>query len=74
MQRAVFVLVALSIGGMLLWFRKEFAVSCTMDQNRLWGFRFGERSTRLTEVVVVICAFGAIVAGLLCLLGVGRIK
>jgi len=74
MQRAVLVLVALSLGATLLWFRKEFADLCIKDQNRVWGFHFGEKATRLAEFVAVVVGAGFVVAGLLCLLGVGRIK
>jgi hypothetical protein len=68
-MRIVIALVGFSGGIFLLWFRKEFASFCIMDQNRLWGFRFGERTTRLTEVVVVVSGLGFVIFGLLALLG-----
>jgi len=74
MQRIVIVVAAITVGTMLLWFRKEFAVFCIKDQNRLWRFRFGERTIWLTEVVVVVVALCMITAGLLCLMGVGRVR
>jgi hypothetical protein len=71
-MRIMIVLVGLSVGVALLWFRKEFAISCVNDQNRLWGFRFAEKTTRWTEVIVVIGGLAFIIAGLLALFGVGK--
>jgi hypothetical protein len=71
MERVLFVIVALTFGTLTLWFRKGYAALIIKDQNRLWGFRFGERTTRLTEIVVVVIAMLALVAGLLAMLGVG---
>ncbi len=75
MQRAVIGLAALLAGTILLWFRKEFAVLCLRDQNRLWGFNFGgQRALSWTAAVVAVVALAFLAAGLLCFLGFGRIK
>ena len=74
MKRTFIFLVGLSIGIYLLVFRKQFARSCIKDQNRLWGFHFGEREVWISEIVAVIVGFGFILFAVLAALGVGRVK
>jgi hypothetical protein len=52
----------------MIRFRKEFATRCIKKQNRLWGFRFSERTSRITESVIMVIALGWIAIGLMALL------
>ena len=61
-------IVAVSLGALLIRFRKEFAALCVRDQNHVWGFRFGERTIRVNEVVLLIVGLLSIGMGLAFLL------
>ncbi|MHB8974355.1 MAG: hypothetical protein ACYC3X_12885 [Pirellulaceae bacterium] len=68
MLNIVVALVGILGGVLLIRFRKKFAAYCIEDQNRLWGFRFGERTTRMTASMIVVIALGWIAIGLMALL------
>lgn len=61
--------LSLMAGMALLVYRKEFARNVVRDQNRLWGFRFGEREARRSEPIVVLVAVGFLGFGVAALLG-----
>ena len=73
-MRTIIFLFGVAIGVSLLVFREQFAKKCMKDQNRTWGLRFGEREIRVTEVVTVIVGLGFIICGVLCLLGIGKVR
>jgi hypothetical protein len=70
MQDVVVGVICLLVGGGGIIFRERFARAHVAGQNRLWGFRFGERERKLTKIVVVIGAGGLLVFGVLLLVGV----
>lgn len=59
--------VGILIGALLIAFRKYYASYCVERQNRLWGFRFGEKTVRLTTFVLVFIGLGFITIGMLSL-------
>ena len=61
-------IVGIVLGAFLIIFRKWYADYCLRKQNQLWGFRFGERSVRLTEYSLIFIGLGSIGIGLLALL------
>lgn len=67
MLNVVVGLVGLSMGTFLIVFRKWYAARCVTKQNRLWGFRFGERTTELTSNLLVVIGLGFIIIGVLAL-------
>lgn len=44
------------------------------QQNRFWGFGFGEREVRITEYIAIVVGVGGIVCGSLLLSGIWEIK
>ena len=54
----------------MILLRRRYAALCITSQNRFWGFRFGERSTRMTEMMVVLTGLGFIAIGLAALMSV----
>ena len=68
MVNIVVALFGVLVGAFLIYFRKSFAAHCIRGQNRTWGFRFGERTVRQTERVVLVIGIGFVGIGLLALL------
>jgi hypothetical protein len=62
--------VALLVGCLLLLFHKASARRAMQDQNRLWGFHFGEREVRISQVISIIVGAGFAILGLLAILGI----
>jgi hypothetical protein len=62
--------IAMLVGVGLIIFRGRFAQYTIRQQNRVWGFRFGENATRSAEVVALIVGVGFLTIGILAILGV----
>jgi hypothetical protein len=62
----------ITIGCLLIVFRKSFARTAVAQQNLFFGLRLGERSVKLTEYGAALGGLGFIVISVLSLLGVGR--
>ncbi|MHB1035953.1 MAG: hypothetical protein ACYC35_15175 [Pirellulales bacterium] len=60
------------VGAALFWFRKEYAAHAIRDQNRLWGFHFGERTIRGEAILSGLAGICLIIGGVLLLLGFGH--
>jgi uncharacterized membrane protein (Fun14 family) len=63
-------LAFIAIGCVMLIFRKSFASLIIDFQNRVWGFRFGEREKKASIFVIVIVGLGFITLSLLAIFGV----
>jgi hypothetical protein len=58
-------LIAILVGFLLIIFRKWFAKECISFQNTVWGFNFGKKEIKITEIVTVVVGATAILFGLL---------
>jgi hypothetical protein len=74
MQRAIVGIICMVVGGALIAFRERFARAHVESQNRMWGFRFGERERLLTRIVAVIAGLGLLVSGILLLAGIMKFQ
>jgi hypothetical protein len=62
--------VAVLIGlGLMIWPRK-FASIIIRDQNRFWGFNFGEKEVRGSTIVCFVVGLGFVTLSVLSLLGI----
>ena len=74
MDETVVGIILLLVGcAMILW-RDRFARKTIEEQNRVWGFRFGEREEKRTKLIVFVVGMGFIVFGLLALSGVWQFR
>jgi hypothetical protein len=65
----------LLVGGFLMCiFRKQFAKSAMKNQNRTWGFRFGEEKVKIAEVFAFLAGLGFMIISLLDIFGVIHIR
>lgn len=62
------------VGVGLIVLRKRFARYTIRQQNRVWGFQFGENARRSAEVVALVVGVGFVTMGILATLGVIRPK
>jgi hypothetical protein len=62
-------IISVLIGSGLLIWRKLFAAAVVGEQNRMWGFRFGDREERMSVIAVIIAGSGFLAIGILSLLG-----
>ena len=67
MKETIIGMVALSVGILLVLFFKYFARFVVEQQNKSWGFHFGAREVKMTEIISVIVGIGFIIVGLLSL-------
>lgn len=74
MKELLFFIIIETVGITLIILRKSFAALCVRDQNKLWGFQFGAREKRTSEVIAIIAGASLIIMGLLCLIGIIRVK
>lgn len=65
-----FVMIGISI--LVFVFRKKCSRYIIYSQNKTWGFRFGEKSIKQTEYMLIVWAIAGVIMGLLPLLGVGK--
>lgn len=74
MDETVVGIILLLVGcAMILW-RDRFARKTIEEQNRVWGFRFGEREEKRTKLIVFVVGTGFIIFGLLALSGVWEFR
>ncbi len=66
--------IAVLVGASLVLLRKRFAQYTIRQQNRVWGFRFGDSATRSAEVVALVVGIGFVAIGILATLGIIRPK
>jgi len=62
-------IISVLVGCELLLWRNRFAATVVKEQNRMWGFHFGEREERISVIVAIIVGFGFLGVGILGLLG-----
>jgi hypothetical protein len=67
-NRVLFIVTALVLGGTLITFRSSFARLIVREQNRTWGFRFGDRTVKGAELVCVVVGIAAFGFGILAFL------
>jgi hypothetical protein len=70
MGRIVIGVWLLAAAFLVVAFRKICARQCIEWQNKSWGFHFGERSIRASEVVITAFGILWIIFALLLLLGI----
>lgn len=74
MKEAIVGIIGLLAGCSMTIFHKSFARLTIERQNKFWGFHFGQREIKITEVVSVIVGMGFIVLGFLFLFRIIRFK
>ena len=57
MKSKVIELLALIIGIAVLVFKSKLANLIVYHQNKFWGFRFGQKSIKGTEIILIISGF-----------------
>jgi hypothetical protein len=62
-------IISALVGCALLIWRKRFAAAVVREQNRMWGFRFGQREERISLFVATLVGIGFLTIGILGLLG-----
>lgn len=74
MSETIINIITLLVGLLMVLSRKTYARFIVKHQNKLWGFHFGERSTKISEVISVIVGAGLIIFSLLSFSGVIRFR
>ncbi len=74
MEELVVGMISLTLGCLMVFFRKPFAGRIIREQNRFWGFHFGESELRLSMVISAVVGIGFIVFALLLLFQIIRFK
>jgi hypothetical protein len=74
MKETIIGIVSLSAGCLMMILNKLFARLVIEQQNKFWGFHFGQREIKITEVGSIITGIGFIVVGLLSLFQIIRFK
>jgi hypothetical protein len=64
--------IVIGISGLVFIFRKKYSQYIIKSQNETWGFRFGEKSIKQTEYILIVLAIAGVIMGLLPLLGIGK--
>jgi purine-cytosine permease-like protein len=62
-------IISVLVGCALLMWRKQFAAAVAREQNRMWGFHFGQREERISLFMAIIVGIGFLTIGILGLLG-----
>lgn len=70
-MHALASIIAIAVGGALVWWRNDFARFAMRSQNRAWGFGFGAREERVSTVVATVVGIGFIAWGVAGLANVG---
>jgi hypothetical protein len=65
-----FGVLILILGILLILFRKPFARLSVAQQKALWGFRWGEREVRWTELSLILIGVCALIFGIFALTGI----
>ena len=60
------------VGVGAIAFRRPLARVGVKSQNYTWGFRFGEREVRMSELGVIVVGISAVIFGVLSALGILR--
>jgi hypothetical protein len=53
-----------TLGVLIIVFREPFARMTVREQNRFWGFKFGESQVQISKVIAIIVGMGAFLIGL----------
>ncbi len=62
------------VGCLILVFHKYFTKLIVEQQNKFWGFHFGERTFKITKLGLMMTGAGFIILGLLTLFQVLRFR
>ena len=62
-------LLSILAGCVLIIWRRWFGALVVRNQNRMWGFRFGEREERISAFVATVVGLGFLAVGILGSLG-----
>lgn len=74
MQEKIIGIISIAVGCLVIIVRKSFARRIIEDQNRAWGFHFGDRDVKVTGYILIIIGTVAIVFGLLAVFQAIRFK
>jgi hypothetical protein len=74
MDRLIVGLVSLSLGVLGILFRRFCATKIIEQQNKFWGFNFGESAVAAAKLVCVIVGIALLIVGFLNLFQVLRFK
>ncbi len=74
MKQVLLGLFAICIGCLLIFFRKAYARYVIREQNRIWGFKFGETQVKISEIVAILVGTGFIFWGIMVASGMGRLR
>jgi NADH:ubiquinone oxidoreductase subunit 5 (subunit L)/multisubunit Na+/H+ antiporter MnhA subunit len=66
--------VSICIGSLLLLLRRPFGRFIVEQQNRAWGFKFGEHAVFSAATVSAIVGTGFVVVGLLAVIGLIKFR
>jgi len=66
--------IAVVVGVGLILLRRPFSHYALRQQNRVWGFRFGDNARRSAEVFALVVGIGFVTIGILATLGIIRPK
>ena len=69
MNEIVAGIISLLVGCTVLLWRESLARYTIEEQNRFWGFEFGEREVKRTKIIAVAVGTGFVILGLLFLSG-----
>lgn len=62
-------IIILIVAICMFVFRKKLTKKVAESQSKAWGFRFSETDIRITEAVIILCSFGALVLAVLAMIG-----
>jgi hypothetical protein len=62
-------IIAILTGLALLIWRRRFAAAVVREQNRMWGFHFGQREERISTFMATLVGIGFLTIGVLGLFG-----
>jgi hypothetical protein len=70
MESIVVGTVSVIVGIALVVFNERFARFAMAEQNRVWGFHFGEREVRITRYIAVLCGLVFVILGVITVAGI----
>ncbi len=62
-------IISALVGLALLILPKRFAAAVVREQNRMWGFHFGQREERISIFMSILVGGGFLIIGIVGLLG-----
>lgn len=68
MNKIISDVIAIVVGCLMVIFHKSFARLIIEQQNKFWGFHFGDREVKISGIISIIAGTGMIVLSLLSLL------